>query len=67
MLTRTLRNLESTGLIGRRVTRAKTIAVEYSLTQLGASMIPPLRGMCNWAKRYGKAVSAVVPLAATET
>jgi DNA-binding HxlR family transcriptional regulator len=35
MLTRTLRNLESTGLIGRRVTRSKAIAVEYSLTQLG--------------------------------
>ena len=38
MLTRTLRNLESTGLIA------------------------PLRGMCRWAKRYRKGVTAVVYL-----
>ncbi|PYX25953.1 MAG: transcriptional regulator, partial [Acidobacteria bacterium] len=38
MLTRTLRNLESTGLIARRVTRSKAIAVEYSLTQLGKTI-----------------------------
>ena len=33
MLTRTLRNLESTGLVARRVIASKAIAVEYSLTQ----------------------------------
>ena len=42
MLTRTLRNLESTGLIARRVTRSKAIAVEHSLTQLGRTLIAPL-------------------------
>jgi DNA-binding HxlR family transcriptional regulator len=63
MLTRTLRSLESAGLIGRSVTRAKTVAVEYSLTRLGTTIITPLRGMCRWAKRYGRAVSAYVPLA----
>jgi DNA-binding HxlR family transcriptional regulator len=42
MLTRTLRNLESTGLITRRVTRARAIAVEYSLTQLGRNSSLPL-------------------------
>jgi DNA-binding HxlR family transcriptional regulator len=47
MLTRTLRNLESTGLIDRRVTKSKAIAVEYSLTRLGKTMIAPLRGMCR--------------------
>ena len=62
MLTRTLRNLESTGLIARRVTRARAIAVEYSLTQLGKTIIAPLRGMCRWAKRYGRRVSADVHL-----
>ena len=35
MLTRTLRNLESTGLIARQVTRSRAVAVEYSLTQVG--------------------------------
>lgn len=60
MLTRTLRNLESTGLIERRVTRSKPIAVQYSLSKLGKTIIRPLRGMCRWAKRHHTAVSADV-------
>ena len=67
MLTRTLRNLESAGLIARRVTHSKTIAVEYSLTKLGKTIISPLRGMCRWAKRYRKYVSAEVRLRKAET
>jgi DNA-binding HxlR family transcriptional regulator len=60
MLTRTLRNLESTGLITRSATRARAKAFEYSLTKLGRTIIAPLRGMCRWAKRYSKDVSAGV-------
>jgi DNA-binding HxlR family transcriptional regulator len=60
MLTRTLRNLESAGLIARRVTTSKAIAVEYSLTHLGKTIIAPLGGMCRWAKRYRRNVSAEV-------
>ena len=60
MLTRTLRNLESAGLVARRVTESKAITVEYSLTQVGMTIIAPLRGMCRWAKRYRKDVSANV-------
>jgi hypothetical protein len=52
MLTRTLRNFESAGLVARRMTGSKTVAVEYSLTQRGRTIITPLRGMCRWAKRY---------------
>ena len=66
MLTRTLRNLESAGLIARRVTQSKALAVEYSLTQMGKTIIAPLRGMCRWAKRYRKDVSAEVRLRQTE-
>ena len=62
MLTRTLRNLESTGLIARRATRSRARAFEYSLTKLGRTIIVPLRGMCRWAKRYSKDVSADVHL-----
>ena len=51
ILTRNLPNLESTGLVARRVTRSNAIAVEYSLTQMGRTIITPLRGMCRWAKR----------------
>src|SRR5215831_1821788 len=62
MLTKTLRSLESTGLIARRVTKAKAMAVEYSLTRLGRTIIAPLRGMCRWARRHGRDVSADVYL-----
>ena len=62
MLTRTLRNLESAGLVARRVTGSKTVAIEYSLTQRGRTIITPLRGMCRWAKRYRRNVSAEVRL-----
>ncbi|MGA8672570.1 MAG: helix-turn-helix domain-containing protein [Terracidiphilus sp.] len=67
MLTRTLRNLESTGLIARRMTRSKTIKVEYSLTKVGKTIIAPLRGMCRWAKRYSMEVSADVNLPSQAT
>jgi DNA-binding HxlR family transcriptional regulator len=67
MLTRTLRNLESAGLIARRVTQSKAVAVEYSLTQLGRTIIAPLGGMCRWAKRYRKDVSADVRLREADT
>jgi DNA-binding HxlR family transcriptional regulator len=67
MLTRTLRNLESAGLIGRQVTQSRAIAVEYSLTQLGRTIIAPLGGMCRWAKRYGRKVSAEVQLREAES
>jgi DNA-binding HxlR family transcriptional regulator len=60
VLTRTLRHLESAGLVARRVTSSKTIAVEYSLTRLGRTIIAPLGGMCRWAKRYRRDVSAGV-------
>lgn len=60
MLTRNLRHLESVGLIARRVTALKIIAVEYSLTQLGRTLVPPLRGMCRWAKQYRTIVTARV-------
>jgi DNA-binding HxlR family transcriptional regulator len=65
MLTRTLRKLESTGLIARRVTGSKTVAVEYSLTPAGKTIIAPLGGMCRWARRHGRRVSAEVRLAET--
>jgi len=67
MLTRTLRNLESAGLIARCVTKSKGIAVEYSLTHLGETILAPLGGMCRWAKRYRRNVSAEVRLRENET
>ena len=65
MLTRTLRNLESTGLIARRVTRWNGTAVEYSLTRRGRTLIAPLKGMCRWARRHRREVRAEVHLQET--
>ena len=65
MLTRTLRNLESAGLITREVTRTRSVAVEYSLTKLGRTFIIPLGSICRWANRHGKELSAVVRLQKT--
>jgi DNA-binding HxlR family transcriptional regulator len=62
MLTRTLRNLESIGLIARRVTGSKNVAVEYSLTPIGRTIIAPLGGMCRWARRHRKRVTAKIRL-----
>jgi len=62
MLTRTLRNLEATGLISRQVTRSKSVAVEYSLTKLGNTFIAPLRSICRWSDRHGKGLSATIQL-----
>jgi len=66
MLTRTLRNLESTGLIARQATRSKSIAVEYSLTKLGSTFIIPLTSICGWATQHHKELSAVVRLLETD-
>jgi DNA-binding HxlR family transcriptional regulator len=61
MLTRNLRQLESTRLVSRRVMmQSKAITVEYSITQLGRTIVAPLAGMCRWAKRYIKHVNAEV-------
>ena len=66
MLTRTLRNLESSGLIARRVTTSRSIAVEYSLTKLGRTFVAPLTSICRWANHHHKELSAVVRLLETD-
>ncbi len=49
MLTQTLRNLQSDGLVARRVFPTIPPAVEYSLTPLGRSLLEPLLALCKWA------------------
>ncbi len=62
MLTRTLRNLESTGLIARNLTGSNGRGIEYSLTELGRTFIAPLTSMCQWARQNRKDVSAEIRL-----
>jgi Predicted transcriptional regulators len=58
MLTRTLRNLEAGGLVLRTVYGTTPPTVEYRLTPLGASLLPPLSALADWAVRYGPELTA---------
>ncbi|MBV8234046.1 MAG: helix-turn-helix transcriptional regulator [Planctomycetaceae bacterium] len=55
-LTKRLRDLERSGLVGRRVYAEVPPRVEYRLTELGSTLIPALTGLHEWAERYGAAV-----------
>jgi DNA-binding HxlR family transcriptional regulator len=49
MLTLTLRNLERDGLVIRTVHPQIPPRVDYELTDLGRTLIPPVRGVVHWA------------------
>lgn len=52
MLTQQLRELESSGLIHREVYPIVPPKVEYSLTDLGRSLMPILVAMRDWGAAY---------------
>lgn len=52
MLTRTLRSLETDGLVSREVHPTVPPSVEYSLTPLGRSLLEPLSALADWAVRH---------------
>jgi len=49
MLTRTLRSLETDGLVRRQVHPTVPPSVEYSLTPLGGTLLEPLSALADWA------------------
>ena len=49
MLTLTLRNLERDGLVSRTVTPTIPPRVDYALTELGGSLLRPIKGLADWA------------------
>lgn len=55
-LTKRLRDLERSGLVHRRVFAEVPPRVEYRLTDLGATLMPALVGLHDWAERHGAAV-----------
>ncbi|BBD08994.1 winged helix-turn-helix transcriptional regulator [Desulfovibrio ferrophilus] len=57
MLTQQLRELEADGLVHREVYPQVPPKVEYSLTELGTSVVPVMRTMCEWGQSYEKAVA----------
>lgn len=52
MLTQTLRSLERDGLVLRRAEATVPVTVEYSLTPLGATLVPPLEAIRIWAEAH---------------
>ncbi|MEV0606157.1 helix-turn-helix domain-containing protein [Polymorphospora rubra] len=58
MLTRTLRVLESDGLVEREVFPTSPPSVEYRLTPLGASLLEPLSALASWAVDHHADIAA---------
>jgi DNA-binding HxlR family transcriptional regulator len=58
MLTLTLRGLERDGLVKRTAYPTIPPKVEYELTELGRSLIGPLKTLANWAQRNRPAMEA---------
>lgn len=56
MLTLTLRGLERDGLVRRTVFPTVPPRVEYALTDLGHTLIVPLRGLSDWARTRRPAI-----------
>lgn len=50
MLTQQLRELQSDGIIERRVQSEMPLRVEYSYTAHGQSLIPVIKALCEWGK-----------------
>ena len=52
VLTSQLRELESDGVVQRRVKRTLPPQVTYSLTKAGDELIPMMSDLCHWATKY---------------
>ncbi|MDO3506235.1 winged helix-turn-helix transcriptional regulator [Ralstonia pseudosolanacearum] len=66
MLTLTLRGLERDGLVSRTVYATVPPKVEYELTEVGRSLIEPLRTLANWALENRIEIEAARALFDTE-
>ena len=58
MLTLTLRNLERDGLVSRTAHAEVPPRVEYALTPLGTSLIPPALALAGWAIEHNTQIQA---------
>jgi DNA-binding HxlR family transcriptional regulator len=52
MLTQSLRSLERDGFIRRTEYAEPVRRVTYGLTELGRSLLEPLRTICSWAEQH---------------
>lgn len=58
VLTQTLRSMERDGLLTRTVTASVPPRVDYDLTALGQSLIPPIGALRDWAEGHAGEVLA---------
>lgn len=58
MFTQQLKALEKSGLIKRVVYTEKSPKVEYSLTDIGKSLLPILLTLCEWGVNYTRSVES---------
>lgn len=56
VLTQTLRRLQAYGLVERRVFAEAPPRVEYSLTDLGGTLVGPIKVLTDWARENGEAI-----------
>ena len=62
MLTQQLRALEESGLINRVIYTQIPPKVEYSLTDIGKSLVPILSTLCEWAVNYTQLASNLLSI-----
>jgi DNA-binding HxlR family transcriptional regulator len=58
MLTVTLKTLEADGLVNRKMYAQIPPKVEYHLTPLGESLVPPLMTLYDWANTHMPEIKA---------
>lgn len=58
MLTLTLRGLERDGMITRKVTPSIPPRVDYALTEVGQSLLEPVKALGDWAIAHRTTVDA---------
>jgi DNA-binding HxlR family transcriptional regulator len=56
VLTQTLRRLQSYGLVERRAYAEAPPRVEYRLTELGSTLVEPIKVLTDWARDHGEAI-----------
>ena len=57
MLSKQLRELETDGIVNRKVYQVVPPKVEYSLTEFGLSVIPILKSFSDWNKRNTRTIA----------
>ena len=61
MLSQTLKRLEQIGLVNRQVFPEVPPRVEYSITEMGKSLMPHITGLINWATQNFENINRQIP------